>query len=186
VVTLSMLWAPILLASGLVFVASSLLWTVLQFHRDDFRALPDEEAVADALRRQAVGPGQYVIPYVADRKRMQDPDFVKRMEQGPVGFLTLAKPGPARMGKNLTLWLLYVLGVSVFVAYLASRTLPAGSEYLEVFRVVGTTAILAYSAGVLPGAIWFARPWRSVWKEALDGVIYGLLTAGTFGWLWPR
>jgi len=23
-------------------------------------------------------------------------------------------------------------------------------------------------------------------KEVVDGLIYGLLTAGTFGWLWPR
>ncbi len=23
-------------------------------------------------------------------------------------------------------------------------------------------------------------------KEVIDGLVYGLLTAGTFGWLWPR
>jgi hypothetical protein len=23
-------------------------------------------------------------------------------------------------------------------------------------------------------------------KEVIDGLIYALLTAGTFGWLWPR
>ena len=185
-VTLSMLWAPILLASVLVFVASSLIWTVLQFHRHDFGALPDEAAVVEALRRQGAGPGEYVIPHCADPKQMKDPEFVKRMEQGPVGFLTLARPGPVGMGKNLVYWFVYVLGVSVFVAYLASRTLPAGTEYLDVFRVVGTAGILAYSAGVIPGGIWFSRSWKVVWKQVLDGVLYGLLTAGTFGWLWPR
>jgi len=25
-----------------------------------------------------------------------------------------------------------------------------------------------------------------VLKESFDGLIYSLLTAGTFGWLWPR
>jgi len=25
-----------------------------------------------------------------------------------------------------------------------------------------------------------------VFKESFDGLIYSLLTAGTFGWLWPR
>ena len=29
------------------------------------------------------------------------------------------------------------------------------------------------------------RPCRTL-AEALDGVVYALLTAGTFGWLWPR
>ncbi len=185
-VTLSMLWAPILLASVIVFVASFLIWMVLQFHRHDYRALPDEASVAAALRRQGARPGQYVIPCSENPGRMKDPEFLKRMEEGPVGFLILGKPGPVRMRKNLTFWFLFILVVSIFVAYLASRTLPPGTEYLEVFRVAGTTAILAYAAGVIPGGIWLSRPWKTVWKDVLDGVIYGLLTAGTFGWLWPR
>jgi hypothetical protein len=185
-VTLPMLWVPILLATVLVFVASFLIWSVLQFHRNDFRALPDEASVAETLRRQSVQPGQYVIPHAGDPKNMKDPEFVKRMKQGPVGILTFSQPGSFGMGKSLALWFLYVLGVSVFVAYLASRTLAPGAEYLQVFRVAGTTAILAYSAGVIPGGIWFGRPWKNVWKDVGDGVVYGLLTAGSFGWCWPQ
>jgi hypothetical protein len=181
-----MLVVPILLAAVLVFVASALIWMVLPIHKKDFAGLPDEAAVAAALRRSGVGPGQYHIPHVDDPKRMKDPEFVQRMERGPVGSLILVKPGPFSMGKNLALWFLYVLGVNVFVAYLASHTLPSGTEYLEVFRVVGTAAILAHAAAVIPQAIWFWRPWGFVWKQVFDGVVYGLLTAGTFGWLWPR
>lgn len=76
--------------------------------------------------------------------------------------------------------------VSVFVAYLAGRTLGPGADYLRVFRVAGTTATLAYSAGFFPFAIWFRPPARFVMTHLLDGVIWGLLTAGAFGWLWPR
>jgi hypothetical protein len=185
-VTIPMLWAPILISTVLVFVASFLIWTVLHVHKSDYRGLPEEASVAEALRRQGAVPGQYVIPYTSDRAAMKDPEFVRRMEQGPVGFLTLARPGPPRMGKSLLCWFIYVLAISVFVAYLASRTLPPGAEYLRVFRVAGTVAVLAYSAAVIPTGIWFSRPWRNVWKDVIDGVIYGLLTAGTFGWLWPR
>jgi hypothetical protein len=28
--------------------------------------------------------------------------------------------------------------------------------------------------------------WSMTIKEVVDGLVYGLLTAGTFGWLWPR
>lgn len=185
-VTIPALLAPILVATVLVFVASFLIWTVLRFHRSDFRGLPDERGVADLLRRQNAQPGQYTIPHATDPNDMKDPEFVKKMEQGPVGFITLAKPASPAMGKPLTLWFLYVLGVSIMVAYLASRTLPPGTEYLQVFRLAGTTAMLAYSAAIIPGGIWFGRPWKNVWKEALDGIVYGLLTAGAFGWLWPR
>lgn len=184
--TIPMLWAPILVSAVLVFVASFLIWTVLHVHRGDYRGLPDEGSVAEALRRQSAAPGQYIIPYAADRAMMKDPEYVTRMEQGPVGFVTLTTPGSPRMGKNLARWFMYVLAISVFVAYLASRTIPPGASYLHVFRVVGTAAILGYSAAVIPSGIWFGRPWTNVWKDVIDGVVYGLLTAAAFGWLWPR
>jgi hypothetical protein len=52
--------------------------------------------------------------------------------------------------------------------------------------VAGTAAFLGYAAGAVPAAIWMGKPWRSAVKELADGLIYGLLTAGVFGWLWPR
>jgi len=35
-------------------------------------------------------------------------------------------------------------------------------------------------------SIWYRRSWGLTAKAALDGLIYAALTAGTFGWLWPR
>jgi hypothetical protein len=35
------------------------------------------------------------------------------------------------------------------------------------------------------GFIWFGHTWGRTLKDVADGVIYGLLTAGIFGWLWP-
>jgi hypothetical protein len=45
---------------------------------------------------------------------------------------------------------------------------------------------LAYAAANVPHAIWWGKPWRNVIMEVIDGFVYGLLTAGAFGWLWPR
>jgi hypothetical protein len=185
-VTIPMLWAPILIATVLVFVASALIWMVLPIHKGDYRGLPDEASVAEALRRQGAEPGQYMIPHASDRSAMKDPAHLEKMERGPVAMLTLMRPERPAMGKSLATWFVFVLVITTVVAYLASRTLPAGAEYLQVFRVTGTTAVLAYAAAVIPGGIWFGRPWSNVWKDVFDGVVYGLLTAGTFGWLWPR
>jgi hypothetical protein len=38
----------------------------------------------------------------------------------------------------------------------------------------------------LVNGIWKGLPWSMVLKEAFDGLIYALLAAGSFGWLWPR
>ena len=75
--------------------------------------------------------------------------------------------------------------VSIFIAYIASRTLTPSEHYLAVFRVVGTTAWLAYGFGMIPEAIWFGRPWSSIIKHLIDSLVYALFTAGIFGWLWP-
>jgi hypothetical protein len=84
------------------------------------------------------------------------------------------------------LWFGYCLVVAFFVAYLAWHTLAPGANYLAVFRVVGTAAFLAYGLGHLSDGIWKGQTWSATIKEVFDGVVFGLVTAGTFGWLWPR
>ncbi len=103
-----------------------------------------------------------------------------------MAVLTLKRNGPFTMGPNLAQWFIFSLVVSFFVAYVASRVLPQGTAYLKVFQVAGTVAFLSYAAGQLPASIWMGKPWSIAAKEVLDGLIYGLVTAGAFGWLWPR
>jgi hypothetical protein len=90
------------------------------------------------------------------------------------------------MGRSLGLWTGYLLAIGVCVAYLTGRVLGPGAPYVEVFRVAGTVAFLAYSGAHLPAAIWWGKPLSVAFKEILDGLLYGLVTAGAFGWLWPR
>ena len=52
--------------------------------------------------------------------------------------------------------------------------------------MVGTAAFLAYGLGTMSNAIWKGQTWGFTIKEVVDGLVYALLTAGTFGWLWPR
>ena len=61
-----------------------------------------------------------------------------------------------------------------------------GAEYLRVFQVVGAVTFMTYAAGEIPGSIWLGKPWKVTMKDVFDGLIYGLVSAGAFGWLWPR
>jgi hypothetical protein len=90
------------------------------------------------------------------------------------------------MGKSLGQWFIYCVVISFFTAYLTSRTRTPGTEYLEVFRVAGTFSFAAYSLAFIQDAIWKGEDWGVTFKHVFDGLIYGLLTAGTFGWLWPK
>ncbi len=180
------LWLPILVAAAIVFVASSVIHMVLPFHKGDFRRLPDEDGVMGALRPFGLSPGDYVFPLPADMKAMKDPAFLEKRTKGPVGFLTVMPGGPVSMGPSLAKWLLYCVVVGVFAAYIAGRALGPGAHYLKVFRFAGATAFVGYSLALWQNSIWYSRSWVVTLKANVDGLVYGLLTAGTFGWLWPR
>ena len=91
------------------------------------------------------------------------------------------------MGKNLGFTFVFYLVVGVFVAYLGQCALANTPDphYLAVFQITGCAAVLAYCFGMIPGAIWFGKTFRSTAMDILDGFAYALITAGTFGWLWP-
>ena len=185
-VSLGALWLPILLSAVLVFVLSSIIHMVLGYHRTDYTRLPNEDAIREAIRSGNPAPAQYIIPYAMNPKEMESPEMKRKLAEGPIGVLNLKPSGSYGMGSYLVQWFVFTLVVSFFVAYVASHALPPGAPYLKVFQIVGTVGFLAYAAGQLPAAIWMGKPWSIAAKEVLDGLIYGLVTAGTFGWLWPR
>ncbi len=185
-VSITALWLPVLLSAVIVFVASSIIHMVLPYHRSDYRKLPEEDKVLDALRAAGVTSGPaYHFPHCT-HKEMKSPEAVEKFKRGPVGLLTVIPSGPPAMGKYLTKWFLFCVMISVFVASLAGRTLASGTEFLEVFRVAGATALLGYAASPIQDTIWKGQTLGVTVKHVFDGLIYALLTAGTFGCLWPK
>jgi hypothetical protein len=186
VVPLTALWLPILLSAVLVFVVSFVLHAVLKYHASDYTKLPNEDAVRAAIRAASPAPRQYIIPYCARMQDMQTAEMKQKFAEGPVGVLTIKPSGAFSMTPSLAQWFIFSLVISCLAAYVASRTLAPGTDYLHVFRVVGTVAWLGYAGGQIPEAIWMGKPWSVAIKGVIDGLIYGLVTAGVFGWLWPR
>lgn len=185
-VSLTSLVMPILVSAVIVFVVSSIIHMMLPYHRTDFRKLPNEDEALEALRRLNIPPGDYLAPHPGSAEGMKKPEFIEKTNKGPIALMTLAPGGPPAMGTSLSLWFLYSVVVSVFAGYLTGRTLPAGAHYLPVFRVVGTSAFMGYSLALLQQSIWYKKDWGTTMKSVFDGLVYALLTAGTFGWLWPR
>lgn len=182
---LSALWLPIVLSAVIVFIASSIIHMLLPYHRGDYKQLPDEDKTLSALRASGLKRALYIFPY-ATHKEMKSPAMVEKYKQGPVGMMIVFPSGPPVLPKFLGLWFGYCLLISFFVAYLAAHTVAPHTDYLAVFRIVGTAAFLTYGLGPLANVIWKSYPWGFVLKEVIDGLIYALLTAGTFGWLWPK
>jgi hypothetical protein len=185
-VSFTSLWMPILVAAVLVFVVSAVLHMVFKYHNTDWSKLPDEDAALAALRGMNIPPGEYAAPRPTGHDGLKDPSFAAKMKQGPLVILNLRAGGDMGMGRMLGQWFVYLLIVSALVAYLASHTLQVGASYLQVFRVAGFTAFMAYAYGQPIEGIWYSRKWSTVCKNMFDGLVYALLTGGAFGWLWPR
>jgi len=179
------LWLPILLSAVFVFIASALVWMVLPHHKSDYKGLPNEDAERETLTPQNIPPGQYDIPHIQSPDTIKDPEVKKKFDDGPVGFFTVLPSRVPNMGKNMVLSFVYYLVVGILVSYVASRFLEPGVEYLKVFLLVGVVTWLTYGFGVIQDSIWFGKPCSSVIKHLFDSLIYALLTAGVFGWLWP-
>jgi hypothetical protein len=180
------LWLPILLSAVFVFIASSIIHMLPLWHKTDYPPVPDEEAFRNAVRPLNIPPGDYMVPRANASSDMKNPEFQKKLEEGPVAVLTVMNKGAWNMGPTLLNWFLYLVVVSAFAAYIAGRALPPGANYLDVFRFAGATAFMCYAVALWQMSIWYKRAWSMTIKSTIDGLIYGMLTAGVFGWLWPR
>lgn len=180
------LWLPVVVGAVLVFFASSVLHMLTGWHKSDYPKLPQEDAVMAALRPLDIPAGDYLMPCPSSREEMMTPEFKAKFERGPRLMMTVFEPGPHKMGKQLATWFLYLLVIGLFSGYIAGRALPPGASYLDVFRFVGATAFLGYGAALWQNTIWYQRATLTTVKSSIDSLLYALLTAGAFGWLWPR
>ena len=180
------LWLPILLSAVAVFVASSIIHMASPWHKGDYPKVPNEDAVRSALGPLAIPPGDYMIPRPAAREEMKSAEFMDKVRTGPNLIMTVLPNGLWTMGRNLSLWFVYLVVISVNAAYIASRALPANPESAEIVRFVGTTSFIGYTAALWQMSIWYRRSWGTTIKATVDGLIYALISAGIFCWLWPR
>jgi ABC-type transport system involved in multi-copper enzyme maturation permease subunit len=177
---------PIVVSAVFVFLASSIIHMLTPWHKHDLMKVPDEDGVMNALRAFRLPPGNYVFPKAASTADMKSPAFAEKMKAGPVAFMTVRSGFSFNMGGTLFQWFLYSLAVSVVAGYIAGVAFGPGTEYLRIMQVAGCVAFAGYSMAQMHESIWWGRRWSWTIRNMLDGLLYGLLTGGTFGWLWPR
>ena len=182
--SLAQLWLPIVVSAVLVFVASSVIHMVLKYHNSEYRQVPDEDRVRGVLG--ALPPGQYFIPYVADHRQLGNPEIVAKFKEGPVALITARQCAAPTMNAALVQWFILNVLLAILVGYLASRTIAPGASGLSICREVGLVTFLAYGTGSVIQSVWMGKPWSSSLKEVLDALIYAVVTALAFAWLWPH
>lgn len=181
--SLALLWLPILLSAVFVFVVSSVIHMALPIHKSDYRGAPNEESLRKALRDANIPPGQYMFPHADSFKEAMSEEMMKKFDEGPVGILIMRPNGMMKMGGALTQWFVFCLVVGTFVAYLTGLAVAPGGD--GVFRISATVALLGHGFTTVNDSIWKSISWSVTAKFLFDGLVYALVTAATFAWLWP-
>ncbi|MCC6358636.1 MAG: hypothetical protein IT450_07830 [Phycisphaerales bacterium] len=182
---LAALWLPILVSAVFVFIASALIHMCSPMHKGDLKKMKNEDAVLESLRASGVGPGEYMFPCADSMKDMGSPEMLEKFKRGPVGWMTIIPAERFNMNTSLAAWFIHCLILGTLIAYLTWHALGPGAAYLRVFQIAGAAAVLGHAFIHVPNSIWKGESWRVTFKFFIDGVICSLITAGTFGWLWP-
>lgn len=179
------LWLQVILVTIATFVASAIFWTVMPWHDTEMKPLPNEDAVRQVLHEQGVTQGQWRIPGFRSHAEGQSPEARQRYMTGPVGIIQLEKPGGIAMGPRLLKTFAYFFVIAFLTAYVLRHAFLPGAECTMVARVACCTAFMAHALGHVQDAIWFGKSWKRVLFQALDSVVYAVITAAIFATMWP-
>ncbi len=181
------LWLPILVSAVFVFIMSAIVHMVLPYHKTEWNAAPNQDALQAALK--GCPPGMYGFPMATDPKERMSAEWMTKWKAGPAGWMTVIDGSGWSMGKSLTQSFILNVLISFFTAYVAAHVISFGDlapPYLSIFRVTGTIGFMTYALAAAYESIWYGRPWKSTWFTMFDGLLFGLVMGGAFGWLWPR
>jgi len=184
-INLLQLWLPIVVGTGLAWIASGLIHVLIKYHNSDYQPLSNETEVMSAVRSGSPNLGIHTFPYCSDMAEMGNADVQEKFNRGPVGMLTVLPNGMPKMGKLMAQQITFFLLGCILIAYSAPLALEPVAEYFVVFRFVSTVGFLTFGWAVIPYSIWFGHQWTTTAKYLLDALIYGLIVAGSFAWLWP-
>lgn len=179
------LWLPILLSAVTVFILSSLIHMLINWHASDYRGLANEDEVRTAVRASKPSPGQYVMPYCGNMKEMGSDSMKQKYREGPVGFITITPSGDCAIGKFLLQWFILNLVVAGIAACLATHFVALDVAYArQAAKLVGAVTFIAYGIGTISDSIWMGRPWSTTAKFLGDAALYAIGSAAIFWWLW--
>jgi hypothetical protein len=179
-------WLPALVSAVFLFITSAILQMATGWHHSDYGALPDEEAFRNVVRPLAIPPGDYTVPVPKWGGEMRSPEFTKKVDEGPRVMMTVLPNGMTGMNSMLLWQFLYFLFVSWFAGHFSFRVFGPAAHDHDILHTVAGISFAAYGLALWPLVIWFRRSFKTTLKANVDALIYAVITALTFCWLWPR
>lgn len=189
------LWLPAIISGVACTAVAAVTWLLLPIHKKMWKRLPAEPGVLEAMRGGlAPKPGQYALPFTMGQD-LNRPDLRTALEQGPVGYLSIAANGPPSTVLSLVLMFFFFAATSIITAWISWHAFipqvgaphaPYNMPFMHVAKTVGAISTLAYGFGAFQQSAWFGRPWSSFFLQLVDALIYAAITAFIFATFWPK
>jgi hypothetical protein len=139
------------LLGGLVlFVWSSLSWTVIPWHEATLNKFISDEGITKAILEAAPEKGIYYLP-----SQGSEEELWKKMETGPVAFLAI-RPGEQNLGMGSLMGIQFV--IQIMAAFLLTWMLLQTRADMSYMKRVLFVAVAAFMAGImvhLPNWNWW-------------------------------
>lgn len=167
-----------LVGAVIVFIVSSLWHTVLGLGEVGVKALPNEEAVAVAMRAAITQPGFYIFPAPnmtpGRSKEQQNADmaaYMSKYREGPNGILIYSPGGhDFNYGRALIQQFLFNLVAALLLAWILGVG-AAGTSYGGRALIVLLAGIFAGVVCVLPYWNWYGFPLNYVCADIASWVV---------------
>ena len=166
-----------LVSAVVYFVWEMMTWMMIPIHGPTVAALPNEDAVRDALISQNLKSGVYIVPW-GNEEDMTNPEsqFMVRHKEGPLFTVFYHKDGEVPMAPSMMLggFLLDILGALVAVGMLS---FVSDAKRLATYgaRVGFVTALGGFSVPDGPCCV--------LQLDALCSVFHRDVCCRRFGWL---
>jgi len=172
-----------------VYIWGAISWTLLPWHAASLRSLPNEAAVAAALRQGAPATGTYTFPAVPDDDaydRMTEAEqkaWMAEYAEAPQGLVVYFERGgdPMNPGPFISGLMLYVLS-SILAAYLLALAVPSLPTFGRRMSYVTMLGIFAALVSHIMQMNWSFQTLDYSLGQAADLVIGWTLAGGVIAW----
>ena len=177
------LWLAILIGTFVLWILSFVAWVVMPHHFSDHTKVPNEDDLMKFVKDSGLPAGNYMFPYAECGKDQGSKEYMERYTEGPRGTLNIYDM--PNMARNMGLTIFYFFVTIFTIAYITHVACPPADEatnFMKVFRIAGTIAVLNYASSGALNRIWFRARMST---HIIDGVVYGVVLGLIFAFLWP-
>ncbi|MEQ9064875.1 MAG: DUF1761 domain-containing protein [Vicingaceae bacterium] len=172
----------IILGTSIIFVWNALSWTLLPFHSNSLKNIPNSAFDAKTFQETLLEDGVYHYPGLPDGNEIKDFEEIEnRLKKGPRITLMVVKKGPSELFDLLTLGVNLIFNILAVIAAFIIVSLIENKSFKRVFLTTFLVGLTVALMSDLPQMNWYMFPPEYTLTNVLDHLVAFSLLGLLFG-----